>query len=59
MAKLNKKSKIRESFGDRVFDVITSILLILVIVIIGYPVIYVVSCSFSSSMSLQAGEVIL
>jgi len=61
MSKLlaKKKPKIRESAGDRIFDIITSILLILVIVIVGYPVIYVISCSFSSARALQGGEVIL
>ncbi len=58
--KANKKlSKINETTGDRIFNVITSILLLLVIIIVGYPVLFCISCSFSSSAALQAGQVIL
>ena len=39
MAKLNAKStKIHDTFGDKVLNVITTILLILIILIIGYPI---------------------
>lgn len=58
--KANKKlSKINETAGDRVFNVITSIILLLIIIIVGYPILFVVSCSFSSSTALQAGLVVL
>lgn len=57
MFKKKKSTKINESFSDRVFNVITSILLILVIIIIGYPCFYIVSCSFSGSAALQSGRV--
>lgn len=60
MAKAKVKStKIHDTFGDRVLDVITTILLIAVIIIIGYPIIYCISCSFSSSRALESGQVIL
>ena len=60
MARIKAKStKIHDSFGDRVLDLITTILLILVILIIGYPILYCVSCSFSASSALEAGQVIL
>ena len=60
VAKANKKlSKINETAGDRVFNLITSILLIAVIIIVGYPVLFVISCSFSSAQALQAGRVFL
>ena len=60
MAKIKAKStKIHDTFGDRMLDVITTILLILVILIIGYPILYCISCSFSSSRALEAGQVIL
>lgn len=60
MAKIKAKStKIHETFGDRVLDLITSILLVLVIIIIGYPMVYVISCSFSSSRALESGLVFL
>ena len=53
------KAVIKESFGDRVLNFITAVLLVAVIIIVGYPVVYVISCSFSSSMALEAGKVIL
>lgn len=56
----NKKlSKINETAGDRIFNIITSIILLAVIIIVGYPVLFVISCSFSSSTALQAGYVAL
>ena len=54
-----KNIKIQESFGDRVFNIITAIILIAVIIIVGYPCVFIISCSFSSSMALQAGKVVL
>ncbi len=54
-----KKSKIKDSFGDRVLTAITTVILILVIIIVGYPVLYVISASFSSSKALAAGKVLL
>lgn len=59
MAKKLKNIKIRESKWDVVLDVITSIILILFTLIVLYPLIYVVSCSFSSSTALSSGSVIL
>ena len=54
-----KSKKIRESFGDRVLETITTVILILILFIIGYPLIYVVSCSFSSSEALSNARVLL
>ena len=51
--------KIRESAGDRVLNIITAIILIAIIIIVGYPCIYVISCSFSSSTALESGSVLL
>jgi len=60
MAKIKAKStKIHDTFGDRVLDWVTTILLVLIIFIIGYPIVYCISCSFSSSLALEAGKVIL
>ena len=59
MAKKIPSTKINESFGDRVFNIITAIILVAVIIIVGYPCLFVVSCSFSSSAALQAGKVVL
>ena len=60
MAKIKAKStKIHDTFGDRVLDWVTTTLLVLVILIIGYPIVYCISCSFSSSSALEAGKVVL
>ena len=58
MAKV-KSTKIHDTFGDKVLNLITAILLIAVIIIVGYPIIYVISCSFSSSSALESGRVFL
>lgn len=58
MAKI-KGTKIHESFGDRILNFILGSILVLLCVIIGYPLIYVISCSFSSSKALEIGSVIL
>ena len=58
MAKI-KNVKIRESFGDRVLNFVIGIILVLVTLIVGYPLVYVISCSFSSSVALETGSVIL
>lgn len=58
MAKV-KSTKVRESTGDAILNVLTGIVLVLIIIIVGYPCIYVVSCSFSDPAALQAGKVVL
>ena len=60
MAKIKAKStKIHDTFGDRVLDWVTTALLVMIILVIGYPIVYCISCSFSSSNALDAGRVIL
>ena len=58
MAKV-KNIKIHDTVGDRILNWLTAIILVAVIVIVGYPILYVISCSFSSSSALEAGRVIL
>ena len=58
MAKI-PSTKIRESTGDAILDVLTGVVLVLLILVVGYPVIYVISCSFSDPAALQAGKVVL
>ena len=36
-----RSNKIRESFGDRVLEAITTVILILILIVVGYPLIYV------------------
>lgn len=59
MAKKLKNIKIRESKADVVLDWITTIILVLFTIIVLYPMIYVISCSFSSSRALSGGLVVL
>ena len=52
-----KPNKIKKPIGDSVLDVFTSVVLILIIIVVGYPVLYVISASFSSAGALQTGRV--
>ena len=59
MAKKIKNIKIHESTGDRILNWITATILVLITIIVGYPLLYVISCSFSSSTALESGLVVL
>ena len=59
MAKKIKNIKIQDTLGDRVLNWVTATILVLLTIIVGYPLIYVISCSFSSSRALEIGAVIL
>ena len=49
--------KIRESKGDRLFEIIVYILLCLLLLIVTYPLIYVLSCSLSNPTAVGGGKV--
>lgn len=49
--------KIRYCRQDKIFSVINYILLILLVIALIYPLIYIISCSFSSGDALLAGKV--
>ena len=53
-----KSTKIHDTFGDRVLDWVTTTILVLIIIIIGYPILYCISCSLSSSRALESGSVL-
>ncbi len=57
--KKNKQTKIKHAAGDRLLQLITTFLLIVILIVVAYPVIYVVSCSFSSAEALSTGRVLL
>ena len=59
MAKKVKNIKIQDTLGDKILNIITATILVLVTIIVGYPLLYVISCSVSSSKALEAGLVIL
>ena len=54
-----KKAQIKESLGDRIMLACTSVVLLLILIVVGYPVIYVISSSFSSASAISAGQVLL
>lgn len=57
--KKRKSTKIQDTFGDKILELITTIILVLLLIIVAYPVIFVVSASFSSSQALLSGRVLL
>lgn len=60
MAKTKLKStRIHDTAADHVLEIITGAVLILLCVMVAYPLIYVISASFSSSKALEAGLVVL
>lgn len=54
-----KSTKINDTFGDKVLNVITAAVLILLIIVVGYPILYVIACSFTKTDALSAGMVVL
>jgi len=54
---LTRPTSIRDSFGDRVFMFIVYFFLVLVLLVVLYPVIYIVSASFSDPNAVTAGKV--
>lgn len=52
-----KRIRVRESPSDVAFDVTATLILILAVVIVAYPLVYVVSASFSSTDAVMAGRV--
>lgn len=55
--KSQKKKVIHESAGDRIFDVINTLLMVFALVAVLYPLIFVVSSSLSESRAVVSGEV--
>ncbi|MCL2461777.1 MAG: carbohydrate ABC transporter permease [Defluviitaleaceae bacterium] len=47
---------IKESFGDRVFNAINFVILTLILLVVLYPLIYIVSASFSNPDAVTSGK---
>ncbi len=47
------------STGEKIFTIVDYLLLTFVLVVIAYPIIYIVSASFSSPEAVIAGKVVL
>jgi len=59
MAKAKIKNiKIHDTKADQILDFVTGAILFLLIIIVGYPLVYVISASFSSSAALESGLVV-
>lgn len=54
-----KKAKFKRTLGDKFVYTLTTLTLLFVIFLVGYPVLYVISSSFSSSVAINTGQVIL
>ncbi len=52
-----RKSRVRESRDDQVFNLLTLLVLMLVNLVIANPLIYIVSASFSSANTVMARRV--
>jgi ABC-type glycerol-3-phosphate transport system permease component len=60
MAKAKMKNQIiQETRGDKILNFFTAVFLVLFGLIVLYPLVYVVSCSFSSTKALESGRVVL
>ena len=52
-----KTSFLKESFSDKLYDIITRFLVIFAVVICVYPFVYVISISLSSGIAVNQGRV--
>jgi len=61
MAKKHHDIKIKRnrSWDDKLLYASTDIILLLLLLVVGYPIIYVLSCSFSSGAAVSSGQVLL
>ena len=60
MAKGNpKKSRIKLCGSDLFLQILTTFLLLFILIIVAYPVVYIIACSFSSATAIDAGRVTL
>lgn len=60
MAKMNKKNtRIHHSFSDRALNTVLTVIFSIFLAVVMYPLIYVLSSSFSSGEAVSGGRVIL
>ncbi len=52
-----RRNRIRPRWDDRVFDALATLILILAVLAVAYPLVYVVSASLSSTDAVMAGRV--
>ena len=56
---INTKNKISKSLDDKIFDVVVVFIVTLIFIMMLYPLIYIVSASFSSARAVSTGQVFL
>lgn len=56
---MKKHKRIRQSWDDQLLYFIVNTLLVFVLILVLYPIIYVISCSISSGDAVQSGQVLL
>ena len=54
-----QKKSIYYTMEDKIFSVVNYILLTIILILVLYPLIYILSSSFSSTRAVVAGEVFL
>lgn len=54
---VNRKNKIREPIPDRIFNFINNLFLLLALLIVAYPLLFILSASVSDSSAVIRGEV--
>ena len=54
-----KNTKIKLCTSDLILQIVTTVLLTVVLIVTLYPLIYIISCSFSDYIAINAGRVIL
>ena len=59
MAKKDLSTRVRDTAGDRALQAFTTGFMIFVLVIVAYPLIYCLSCSFSNVNDIRQGKVFL
>ncbi len=59
MKKTQSNTAIKDSRSDRILYTVINIFLVLILLIVLYPIIYVVSSSFSSGIAVSSGRVLL
>lgn len=57
--KKKEQTKIKDTVSDKVLNAITSLILIFMLLIVIYPVMFIIAASFSSSRALEAGKVFM
>jgi len=59
MSKKEKGTAIRLSKGDYIMEAVINIIMTLLLIVVAYPLIYVLSSSFSSGKAVSSGKVLL